>query len=201
MQQLTRNRGYPQRSGYLREAADFYVEPRWVVHQLLDVEAFEGAVHDPCCGGGTIPSVCRERGIVATGSDIVDRGFGDVHDLFDLTEPVDNIVSNVPFGIAERCARHMLTLARRKIALILRMTFWESEGRDRFFRDHPPIRWWACASRPSMPPGQMTGERDCHGALIQPPSSGGTSPYGWFIWEPGFKGITRAMRLPLRSRA
>jgi hypothetical protein len=72
---------------------------------------------------GTIPSVCRARGIEATGSDIVDRGFGAVRDLFSLTEPVDNIISNVPYGLAERCARHMLTLVRHKLTLILRMTY------------------------------------------------------------------------------
>jgi hypothetical protein len=196
----TRNRGYPQRSGYERDPGEWYVEPRWVVHQLLDVERFDGEVLDPCCGGGTIPSVCLERGLVATGSDIVDRGFGDVRDLFSRTKPVDNIISNVPFKIAERCARHMIPLVRHKLALILRMTFWEAEERDPFFREFPPVRWWACGSRPSMPPGKLVTERDCYGALVQPPSSGGTAPYGWFIWEPGFCGVTSAMRLPLRSK-
>lgn len=121
-----------------------------------------------------------------------------MHDLFDLTEPVDNIVSNVPYGIAERCVRHMLILARRKVAHILLMTFWESERRDLFFREHPSVRWFVCATRPSMPPGVMSGERDRYGAIIQPPSSGGTMPYGWL--ERGFKGITSALRLPLRDR-
>jgi hypothetical protein len=79
---MTRNKGYPRRSGYPREDKDFYVEPRWVVHRLLDVETFEGSICDPCCGTGTIPSVCMERGLVATDSDIVDRGFGKVRDLF-----------------------------------------------------------------------------------------------------------------------
>jgi hypothetical protein len=113
-----RNRGYPRHSGYERIDKDFYVEPRWVVHLLLDVEAFEGEVLDPCCGSGTIPSVCQERGIPARGSDIVDRRFGEVRDLFNITEPVDNIISNVPYKIAEPCARHMLKLAQRKVALI-----------------------------------------------------------------------------------
>src|SRR6516162_2729991 len=98
---MTRNKGYPRRSGYPREDKDFYVEPRWVVHRLLDVETFEGSIHDPCCGTGTIPSVCMERGLVATGSDIVDRGFGEVQDLFSRTDPLDNMISNVPYGIAE----------------------------------------------------------------------------------------------------
>jgi hypothetical protein len=196
---MTRNKGYPRRSGYLREDKDFYVEPRWVVHRLLDVETFEGSIHDPCCGTGTIPSVCMERGLVATGSDIVDRGFGDVRDLFSLTELVDNMISNVPYGIAEECARHMIKLVRRKLALILPMTFRESRRRDQFFKEYPPIRWFPCSDRPSMPSGRMDGERDCHGAIIQPPSSGGTMPFGWFIFEPGFRGATSAIRLPLRG--
>jgi hypothetical protein len=77
---------------------DFYVEPRWVVHLLLDVESFEGSVLDPCCGSGTIPSVCLERGIPAIGSDIVYPGFGEVRDLFTLEAFVlgINVMSTVP---------------------------------------------------------------------------------------------------------
>ena len=187
-------------AGYARVQNDWYVEPRWVVHSLLDVESFEGTVLDPCCGGGTIPSVCLARGIAATGSDLVDRGFGEVRDLFSLTEPVDNIISNVPFGIAEQCARHILKLARRKVALILPMPFWESEERVPFFREYPPIRWYPCSSRPSMPPGIMTGQRDRYGAIIQPLSSGDTRPYGWFVWERGFKGNTSVLQLPLKNQ-
>jgi hypothetical protein len=195
----TRNKGYPRRSGYPRVDKDFYVEPRWVDHLLLDVETFIGTVHDPCCGTGTIPSVCMERGLAATGSDIVDRGFGQVRDLFRLTEPVDNIISNVPYGTAEQCARHMLRIARRKVALILPMTFWESRTRDPSFREYPPVRWFPCSDRPSMPPGTVHGQRDRYGAIIQPPSRGGTMPYGWFIFERGFKGVTSTVRMPLRN--
>jgi hypothetical protein len=198
---MPRNRGYPRHSGYERVDRDFYVEPRWIVHILLDVESFEGTVLDPCCGTGTIPSVCRARGIRAVGSDIADRGFGEVRDLFTLTESVNNIISNVPYRIAEECARHMLTLARHKVALILPMTFWESRRRDRFFRDHPPKLFLPCSDRPSMPPGRLDGERDDFGAILQPVSKGGTAPYAWFVFERGFQGDTIARRLPLLPKA
>jgi hypothetical protein len=135
----------------------------------MNVESFEGFVLDPCCGSGSIPSVCLERGIPATGSDIVYRGFGEVRDLFTLVDPVDN------------------------------MTFWESRARHQFFEEHPPIRYWPCGDRPSMPPGRMAGERDRWGAMVQPESRGGTMPYGWFIFERGFTGGTMVRRLPLRG--
>ena len=38
-------------------------------------------------------SVCMERALAGDGSDIVDRGFGEVRNLFSLTEPIDNIIS------------------------------------------------------------------------------------------------------------
>jgi hypothetical protein len=194
-----RNRGYPRNSGYDRVPRDFYVEPRWSIELLLDQEEFIGEVLDPCCGIGTIPSVCLARGIPARGSDIVDRGFGEVCDLFDIAEPVDNIISNVPYKIAEACARHMLTFVRRKVALVLPMTFWESRARNGFFREHPPRTWYPCSDRPSMPPGTMDGARDEHGAVIQPKADGGTMPYGWFVFDVGYCGPTRVELLRLKT--
>jgi len=139
-----RNSGYPRRSGYAPDPYGFYVEPRWVVHLLLDAESFVGEVLDPCCGIGTIPAVCLERGIPARGSDLIERGFGEVRDMWSITEKVDNIISNPPYGskhdgrlIHER-VEHCLTLVRRKLALILPLTFWKSRRRHRFFQQYPP---------------------------------------------------------------
>jgi hypothetical protein len=196
----SRNAGYPRRSGYARQANDWYVEPRWCIDQLLDHENFEGEILDPCCGGGTIPSVCLERGLQARGSDLIDRGFGEVQDLFSITEPVDNVISNIPYNKAEAFTRHILGLIRRKAALILPMPFWESRIRQSFFQKHPPVRWYPCSDRPSMPPGQWTEERDQFGALIQPKASGGTAPYGWWIFERGYQGPTAVCFFELWDR-
>jgi hypothetical protein len=195
-----RNRGYPRRSGYKRVKDDFYVEPRWVVELILDVEEIEGEVLDPCCGTGTIPSVCLDRGINARGSDIKHRGFGEVRDLFTITEAVGVIISNIPYKNAEKYLRHMLILVRKKLIVILPLTIWESRRRDPFFRDNPPVRCWVCSDRPSMPPGRSNGERDHNGAVIQPESKGGTAPYCWLVFVPGFKGDTVIKRLPLRAK-
>ena len=200
-----RNSGYPRRSGYAPDPYGFYVEPRWVVHLLLDAEPFVGEVLDPCCGLGTIPAVCLERGIPARGSDLIDRRFGEVRDMWSITEKVDNIISNPPYGskhdgrmIHER-VEHCLTLVRRKLALILPLTFWESRRRHGFFQQYPPVWFAPCSDRPSMPPGTMAGEKDRYGAIVQPEHSGGTAPYGWFLWEPGYRGDSRIRFLGLRA--
>jgi hypothetical protein len=212
---MTRNKGYPRRSGYARNENCFYVEPRWEVDMMLDAleawgEPIIGEVLDPCCGIGTIVSACLNRGIPARGSDIADRGFGQVRDMFSITEPVDNIISNFPYGnrrvatdgrmLHERI-EHCLGLVRRKLVLILPLTFWESRRRHAFLLRHPPAWFAPCSDRPSMPPGIMDGERDRHGAIIQPPSGGATAPYGWFGWELGFRGETRVKLLALKPSA
>jgi hypothetical protein len=203
-QTMTRNSGYPRRSGYEYVPDGFYVEPRWVVDLMLDNEAFEGNGLDPCCGTGTIVSVCRDRGLSMRGSDLRDHGFGERLDMFDITERVDFIISNFPYGskhdgrhIHER-VEHCLNLVRRKMVLILPMTFWESRERYPFFHQYPPLWFAPCSDRPSMPPGHLDGERDHHGAIIQPPSSGGTAPYGWFGWKPGYQGETRVRLFGLK---
>jgi hypothetical protein len=197
-----RNRGYPRRSGYERDPNEWYVEPRWCVHQMLDTIEIEGEVLDPACGGGTIVSVCLELGIPARGSDYVDRGFGEVRDLFTITEKIDNAITNVPFGKAEKCVRHLITIVRRKLVMILPLTFWESQRRTHgLHREIPPRFWYPCGDRPSMPPGKDTGQRDRFGALIQPVNKGGTAPYAWFEYEPGYCGPTAVRFLKPRKDA
>jgi hypothetical protein len=189
-------RGFPRpgNNGFKIVEREWYVEPRWCVHQFLDyldaiAEPIVGEVLDPACGGGTIPSVCLERGIPARGSDNVDRGFGEVRDLFSVTEKVDNIITNVPYSNAEPCVRHLITITRYRLIMILPLTFWEGQKRHRgLHREIPPEYFYPCGNRPSMPPGVDTGIRDQFGAIVQPTNSGGKGPYAWFEYRPGFQG-------------
>jgi hypothetical protein len=175
---------------------EWYVEPRWCVHQFLDYldaigEPVRGGVLDPACGGGTIVSVCLERGIPAKGSDYKPRGFGEVRDLFSITAKVDNVITNVPYSKAEECVRHLITLVRYRLLMILPLTFLESQKRHRGLHREIPIKYYyPCGDRPSMPVGVDTGIRDQFGAIVQPANKGGKGPYGWCEYEPGFQGET-----------
>jgi hypothetical protein len=200
---------YPRPNDYELHAWGFYVENRWTVHQLLDSVTVAGAVHDPCCGVGTIVSVCLERGIPATGSDIRDHGFGDRRDMFDLGangEMFDNMISNFPYGNKIEDGRrlidrveHCRRLVRRQMILILPLTFLESRERNLYFREHPPAWFAPCSNRPSMPPGVIEGQpRDRYGAIVQPENAGGKAPYGWFGWRRNHRGATRMILLGLK---
>jgi hypothetical protein len=208
----------PGNNGFAIEKWGHYVENRWAVNLVLDavtrdakahgIDPLNGAVHDPCCGVGTIPSCCLERGIAATGSDRFDHGFGEVIDMFDLTGPFDNIMANLPYGdriadgrkLLER-VEHCLKLARHQTILILPMTFHESRQRNAFFRKYP-FEWWApCSDRPSMPPPVLDGDRDRFGAIVQPENKDGKAPYGWFTWKHDGTGAMRTILLGLKSVA
>jgi hypothetical protein len=184
-------------SGYERVVGDFYVEPRWLVERLLGKETFTGRC-------STLPAdpAPSSRSAATTASmpkaaDIADRGFGMVRDLFSVAEPLDNVVSNPPFGIAEAMIRYLLPLIRPggKMALVLRTAFLEGGCRDALYATMPPRRIWVSKSRASMPPGVMGAARDRHGAIIQPPGRGSTICFAWFIFEPGYRGPMAIDRL------
>ena len=160
-------------SGYARVDADWYQEPRFIVDALLDVERFAGMSWDPSCGGGTIPETMRARGLTCHASDIADRGYGATGvDFFNQIDPVDNIVTNPPYGVIEPYIRHALTLARSKVAILARLALLESTKRQALFRETPLARVWVSCRRVSMPPG---------GSDIK--ASGGTVAYAWFVWD------------------
>jgi hypothetical protein len=176
------------RSGYDRVADDWYVEPRWCVEALADAVDFRDyAVWDPCCGGGTIPQVFRQRGGRLTlATDIVDRGyehFDEVHDATRASSPSClppslrcSIVFNPPFSLAEKIARRMMTLADHRIAMLQQLSFLASRARHALFTEFPPSDILILSRRPSMPPGEKIAE------LGERAFKGGTTDFCWIIW-------------------
>jgi hypothetical protein len=128
------------RSGYDREADDYYPTPGWVTACLLRHVRFRGVVWEPCCGDGAIARVLQDHGYSVIASDAAERGFGLAGvNFFDCTAfPPDcgAMVTNPPYGDggAARTAsnassgmlsfvRHGLTLAKQaggQLALLVR---------------------------------------------------------------------------------
>lgn len=165
-------------SGHEREELDWYVEPESVIDTLFNSVAFEGAIHDPCCGGGTIPRVARRRGKVATGADIVSRAPGfDVRNFFTETRVFDNIVTNPPFSVAEAIVEQARRCTRSHglIAIVAQSTFLFSQGRCKLFDDC--LRIVILSKRPSMPPGKLLQE---HGEKIR---GNGSINYCLCVWR------------------
>lgn len=151
---------------------------------LLGAEDFSGmSVWDPACGEGRVLRACHLTGILSIGSDIVRRD--SPKDLTVLT-PVDfltdppplfsspaAIISNPPYRDAERFVRRALEIPHiQKVALVLRLAFLESTGRQNLFETTPLARVLVFRQRQSMPPG---------GRGIK--AGGGAIAYAWFVWR------------------
>lgn len=166
-----------------RDPHDWYIEPEWCSARLFEAEAFTGRIWDPACGSGRIVVSARDAGLDAIGTDIVDRGFRQTCVSFldcgdECREP--NIVSNPPFGIAEKFVAHALNLADRKVAMLLPANWVQGDKRSRWLETTPLRRVYFLAPRPSMPPGAAI-------AAGQKPGNG-TTDYAWFLWLHGFDG-------------
>jgi hypothetical protein len=168
-----------------RAANDFYREPAWAVRALLDAEDFRGGcVWHPAAGLDNIPSTCRARDIHAFGSDLIDRGAVSVRaplDFLDLDPSfaphVEFIICNPPFALAEHFIERSLSIASRKVAMLLRLSFLEGQRRGEMFASTPLARVLVFSSRVSMPPGDSAAE-----------AKGGAVAFAWYVWQHGHQG-------------
>jgi hypothetical protein len=99
---------------------DFVQTPKYITEALLQVESFEGNILEPCCGAGAISTVLQSKGYQVTSSDKNEYGFGIQRDLFTITEPVENVITNPPFTSALQVAicKHLLSVYTKKMALL-----------------------------------------------------------------------------------
>ena len=184
------SKGNPRSSGYTRQEYEWYIEPRRAVDELLEVEVFPGTIWDPCCGSGNIPRACKDRGLKACGTDIVDRGWKPtiVKDFFEFdTGFTDHIICNPPFSVADLVTLHGLKLVKGKVAILQRTCWLEGEARyGRLFRLGHLARVWQFRTRISMPPGAKPEVEAKHGFIA----------YAWFIFESTHNGLWTGGWLP-----
>jgi len=96
---------------------DFVRTPMEITEALMKYEKFNGGILEPCCGDGAISKVLeREYDVVSM--DKYQYGFGGQRDLFDITEHYDNIVTNPPFTQQQLVKKHLLSITKRKLALL-----------------------------------------------------------------------------------
>jgi hypothetical protein len=183
-----RTKGHPRSSGYERHPTDFYIEDGWAIQKFLDAESFTGSVHDPACGTGQIPEACRRRGLIATGADIIDRGWPGtvVQDFLVDADWHTHVITNPPYKLAGKFIMHALEHCGGKVAVLVRHTFLEGAGRYRMlFSVKPPARVYNFADRVHCPPGDSDVKRE-NGSIF----------YIWAVWDPQHKGETIMRWLP-----
>src|SRR5271166_3337630 len=80
------------------DGPDFYPTPRWATFALIENESFCGDIWECACGDGSMVEVLEHACNRIAGSDLYDRGFGEIgHDFLTSKRRATNIVTNPPY--------------------------------------------------------------------------------------------------------
>lgn len=160
-----------------RHPRDFYPTPPRGTRALMEVEKFKEWIWEPACGDGRMSEVLSTKYHVMS-SDLHNYGYGETGvDFFACKKRVPNIVTNPPFKIAAEFARHALSLAQRKVALLARLSWLEGQKRRDLFTTTPLARVWVFSKRLGIPK-----DGEAHAA------DSGMVAFAWYVWEHGHVG-------------
>lgn len=159
------------------DGIDFYQTPPCATKDLLKREIFEGSILEPCCGAGAISRMldnCYSSDI-RTDEDV----FGEKgKDIFTYSDNMfDNIITNPPYKYAQEIVEKSLRIAKKKVAMILKLCFLESERRRNMFLNSPLKTVYVFCKRVQMYPEG-----------IEKPKNSGTIAYAWYVWDKSYQG-------------
>ena len=170
-----------------REVNDYYATPSSAVEMLLELENFSKSIMEPACGQGHIAEVLKSHGYTVCATDLVNRGYGIWGvDFFNINEPTDmDIITNPPYSMAKEFVEHAMEIVTdgHKVAMFLKLTFLEGQGRRELFRKYPPKIVYVSTSRIGC---AKNGEfkKDKNGNL----KADSAVAYCWYVWQKGFNG-------------
>jgi len=171
--------GYGNKSD--RSKGDFYPTPSFVLFPILEKENFEGTILEPCCGEGHISKELLSKGFDVTSRDLFDRGYGETGiDFLFMPQPktFDNIITNPPYNLALEFAQTSLMVAKKKVALLMKINFLEGVKRKTFLENSPLKYVYVFSKRQTLTRPDWEGKNK------------GFITYAWFVWEIGYEGET-----------
>lgn len=167
-----------------REINDYYATPPMAVGMLMELEDFSNRIWEPACGEGHIAEVLMQYGKEVVASDLIDRRYGTGNiDFLNTKKMVDmDIITNPPYSMAKEFVEHAMNIVTdgHKVAMFLKLTFLEGQGRKELFEKYPPKIIYVSTSRLGC---AKNGEfkKDKKGNL----KADSAVAYAWFVWEKG----------------
>jgi hypothetical protein len=153
---------------------DFIRTPPEITEALLRYEIFEGDILEPCCGDGAISKVLQTKYKVVS-FDKYPYGYGKQKDLFEISHPYDNIITNPPFGQQQLVKKHLLSITRKKLALLWYIKNLGNEVETKSSRNLKMV--YVFDKRINWKETKL-------GWL-----------FGWYIWEKGYEGDITIRRI------
>lgn len=192
-----------QQRAEAHDSLDDFPTPPWATRALMDILEGQGeALHlqhvwEPACNRGHMARVLAERFDTLYATDVHDYGWPRQDAVEDFLidwitddRAADWIITNPPFRLAEDFITHGLRLARRGVAVLLRSSFLEGQGRfERLFRETPPtlvcpfvervVMWKGVLLDPEVPVFRVNDRRP----EVKKPTS--ATSYAWLVWMKG----------------
>ena len=170
-----------------REINDYYATPPIATELLLGLETFSTDILEPCCGQGHISMVLETHGYSVESFDLIDRGYGKGGvDFLQYNKTVDkDIITNPPYAQASEFVKHAMEIItdEHKVAMFLKLTFLEGQGRRELFAKYPPKTVYVSVSRLGCAKNGKF-KIDKNGNL----KADSAVAYCWYIWQKGFAG-------------
>lgn len=149
--------GASNHSSEERESNDYYATHPDAINYLKKKIELPHLILEPACGEGHLSERLKELGHEVMSYDIVDRGYGEVQNFFEmLTAPTDKefaIVTNPPYKWSLQFVLHSLELLHdgMLVCMFLKTTFLEGKRRyNELFRFTPPPMRFAVRRANSM---------------------------------------------------
>lgn len=177
-----------------KDSPDDFPTPPWATRGLIEhiigpKKQFEHQTClEPACGAGHMSKVLEEYFGRVISSDKFDYGYGSLHDYLDddwPPQPVDWVITNPPFRLAEEMLLKSFRVARHGVAILARTVFIESVGRyERVFRDKPPSKFAQFSERVPMVRGRLDKKAST------------ATGYSWIVWEKSYIGEPKLLWVP-----
>lgn len=177
-----------------KDSRDDFPTPPWATRGLIEhvigpKKQFElQTCLEPACGAGHMSKVLEENFGRVISSDKFDYGYGLLHDYLANgwpQQPVDWVITNPPFRLAEEFVLKSMRIARHGVAILARTVFIESVGRyERVFRDKPPSKFAQFTERVPMVQGRLDKKAST------------ATGYSWIVWEKFYVGEPKLVWVP-----
>lgn len=172
-----------------RQDRDFYPTPVEVPWALLKAQGFRRKIHECASGDDAMVNFMEKVGFDVVATDIHPLGRGEPISFFDIKEPLaSDIITNPPFDLAADFIEHGWEVLKvRKMALVLKATYWHAKSRRALFERCKPAAIHPLLWRPDfLGKGRPTME------------------VMWCVWDRSFTGtdpLYRPLENPRAARA
>ena len=168
-----------------RAARDFYATDPRAVDRLLEKQKFNKMIWENACGNGHIAETLINEGYNVFSTDIIQREYKKQALELDFLECTEkdapagefDIITNPPYKYAKEFVFKSMEILKPncRLALFLKLTFLESEGRRDLFCKYPPQKILVFSKRVNCAKNGNEKEFETSSAVC----------YAWFIWQKG----------------